>query len=54
MKTTYPPIDEHTSYRYGDTHRRHWQFALLAGIGMEVVIAVSAFFAMLLALVTIP
>lgn len=53
MKTLYPPVDEHTGYRFGSSHRQHWQFAILAGVGMEVVIALSAFFAMLIALITL-
>ena len=53
MKTIYPPVDEHTGYQYGSPHRQHWQFALLAGLGAEGVIAVSAFFAMLITLITL-
>jgi len=52
MKTTYPTIDDHSRFLYGSSHRKHWQFALLAGVAMEVVIAVTALFAMLAAMIT--
>lgn len=52
MKTTYPTIGGHTGFLYGSSHRKHWQFALLAGVAMEVVIAVTALFAMLAAMIT--
>jgi len=52
MKTTYPTIDDHSRFLYGSPHRKHWQFALLAGVAMESVIAVTALFAMLAAMVT--
>ena len=52
MKTTYPIIDERTHFQIGSPHRKHWQFALLAGLGVEAVIAVTALLAMLAVMVT--
>ena len=50
---TTPTIDERHGYMIGSSHRQHWQFALLAGLGIEVALALASILLMTAALVTI-
>lgn len=50
MKT--PHVDEYHGFVIGSPHRQHWQFAILAGLGIEVVIALVAMLLLMAAMVT--
>lgn len=50
MKT--PHVDEYHGFMIGSPHRQHWQFAILAGVAMEVALAVASILLMTAALVT--
>lgn len=50
MKTPY--VDERHGFMIGSPHRQHWQFAILAGLGVEVALALASILLMTAALVT--
>ena len=46
-----PYIEEYTSHLVGAPKRRHWPLILLAGVGMEAVVAGGAFIVMIISMV---
>ena len=47
-----PRIDDSHGFMIGSPHRQHWQFAVLAGLGVEVIIALTAMLLLMAAMVT--
>ena len=47
-----PRIDDRHGFMIGSPHRQHWQFAVLAGLGIEVVIALIAMLMLVASMVT--